>query len=38
MLTRKEANKIALEMVKDIYEPIVKAIDERYTVIVEFKK
>ena len=28
---------IALKMVKEIYEPIVKAIDRRYTVIVEYK-
>lgn len=32
-----KADVIALEMVKDIYEPIIKAIDSRYTVIVEFK-
>ena len=31
------ADAIALEMVKDIYEPIIKAIDSRYDVIVEFK-
>ena len=28
---------IALKMVKEIYEPIVKAIDRRYEVIVEYK-
>lgn len=27
----------AIKMVKEVYEPIVKAIDKRYTVIVEFK-
>ena len=32
-----EANEIALRMVKEIYEPIVKAIDARYRVVVEFK-
>jgi len=32
-----KADTIALEMVKDIYEPIIKAIDHRYDVIVEFK-
>jgi len=32
-----KADTLALEMVKDIYEPIVKAIDSRYDVIVEFK-
>ena len=32
-----KADAIALEMVKDIYEPIIKAIDHRYDVIVEFK-
>ena len=32
-----KADVIALEMVKDIYEPIIKAIDRRYDVIVEFK-
>lgn len=32
-----EANEIALRMVKGIYEPIVKAIDARYSVLVEFK-
>lgn len=31
------ADSRALKMVKDIYEPIVKAIDRRYSVIVEFK-
>ena len=32
-----EADDLALEMVKDIYEPIVKTIDSRYSVLVEFK-
>lgn len=32
-----EANEIAIRMVKEIYEPIVKAIDPRYTVQVEFR-
>lgn len=32
-----KADAIALEMVKDIYEPIIKAIDHRYDIIVEFK-
>jgi len=32
-----KADAIALEMVKGIYEPIIKAIDHRYDVIVEFK-
>ena len=32
-----EANEIALKMVKEIYEPIIKAIDARYSVDVEFK-
>lgn len=32
-----EANEIALRMVKEIYEPIVTAIDSRYRVRVEFK-
>ena len=32
-----EADAIALKMVKEVYEPIVKAIDRRYSVIVEFK-
>ena len=32
-----EADALALKMVKEIYEPIVKAIDRRYSVIVEFK-
>ena len=33
----KAAADIALKMVKEIYEPIVKAIDRRYEVIVEYK-
>lgn len=32
-----KADKIALEEVKAIYEPIVKAIDGKYTVVVEFE-
>ena len=32
-----KADEIALKMVKEIYEPIVKAIDKTYTVNVEFK-
>ena len=32
-----EANEIALNMVKEIYEPIIKAIDARYSVEVKFK-
>ncbi len=31
------ANELALKMVKEVYEPIVKAIDRRYRVIVQFK-
>ena len=31
------ADDIAIKMVKEVYEPIVKAIDKRYEVIVEFK-
>lgn len=31
------ADKNALKMVKEVYEPVVKAIDRRYSVIVEFK-
>ena len=32
-----EADDIALKMVKEVYEPIVKAIDSGYSVLVEFK-
>lgn len=32
-----KADDIALKMVKDVYEPIVKAIDSEYSVCVEFK-
>ena len=32
-----EADDLAIKMVKEVYEPIVKAIDRRYSVIVEFK-
>ena len=31
------ADKNAINMVKEVYEPVVKAIDRRYSVIVEFK-
>ena len=31
------ADDLAIKMVKEVYEPIVKAIDKRYSVIVEFK-
>ena len=31
------ADDLALKMVKEVYEPIIKAIDHRYRVIVEFK-
>ena len=31
------ADDLAIQMVKDVYEPIVKAIDQRYRVLVEFK-
>ena len=31
------ADDLAIRMVKEVYEPIVKAIDRRYDVIVEFK-
>ena len=34
---RRAADQTALRMVKAIYEPIVKAIDSRYSVIVEFQ-
>ena len=32
-----EADTIALDMVKEVYEPIIKAIDSSYTLFVEFK-
>ena len=32
-----KANKIALQMVKEVYEPIIKAIDPSYEVHIEFK-
>lgn len=32
-----EADEMALEMVREVYEPIVRAIDGRYSVAVEFK-
>lgn len=31
------ADDLALKMVKEVYEPIVKAVDRRYSVIVQFK-
>lgn len=31
------ADELAVEMVKDVYEPIVKAIDRSYSVVVQFK-
>ena len=31
------ADKLALEMVREIYEPVVKAVDRRYSVIVQFQ-
>ena len=31
------ADELALKMVKNVYEPVVKAIDRKYSVIVEFK-
>ncbi|MCI9333020.1 MAG: DUF4230 domain-containing protein [Oscillibacter sp.] len=31
------ADELAVKMVKEVYEPIVKAIDRRYSVVVEFK-
>lgn len=31
------ADELAIKMVKEVYEPIVKAIDRRYSVIVQFK-
>lgn len=34
---RKVADELALKMVREVYEPIVKAIDRRYSVVVEFK-
>ena len=32
-----EADEIALRMVKEVYEPIVKAIDKDYSIVVEFE-
>lgn len=32
-----EADDLALKMVKEVYEPVVKAIDGRYSVVVEFE-
>ena len=32
-----EADDLALRMVREVYEPVIKAIDRRYSVVVEFK-
>ena len=32
-----KADNLALRMVREVYEPIIKAIDQRYSVVVEFK-
>ena len=32
-----KADDLALKMVKEVYEPVIQAIDRRYSVIVEFK-
>lgn len=32
-----EADELALRMVREVYEPVVRAIDKRYSVVVEFK-
>ena len=32
-----EADDLALEMVREVYEPVIKAIDSRYRVVVEFE-
>ncbi len=32
-----EADNLALRMVREVYEPVIKAIDQRYSVIVEFE-
>ena len=32
-----EADEIAREMVREVYEPVVKAVDKRYNVVVEFQ-
>lgn len=34
---RRAANALAVKMVKEVYEPIVKAMDRRYSVVVELK-
>ena len=31
------ADELALRMVKEVYEPVVKAVDRRYSVVVQFK-
>ena len=33
-----EADDLALKMVKEVYEPVIKAIDQRYSVVVEFEE
>ena len=33
-----KADNLALRMVKEVYEPIIKAIDQRYSVVVEFEE
>ena len=35
--TRQAADSIALRMVREIYEPLVRAVDPRYSVVVEFR-
>ena len=32
-----EADDLALKMVREVYEPVIKAIDQRYSVVVEFE-
>ena len=32
-----EADEIALRMVREVYEPVVRAVDKRYSVVVEFQ-
>lgn len=31
------ADDLAIKMVKEVYEPVVKAVDRRYSVIVQFR-
>ena len=33
-----EADNLALKMVREVYEPVIEAIDQRYSVMVEFKE